>query len=68
MTTEVFKDKDWSIMTHDYTYQLNHKYYAMHNMCRSALMDWNNRKCYECDAVVPDHIQVMMAFLLWDIK
>ena len=68
MTTEIFKDKDWSIMTHDYTFSLNYQYYAMHDVCSTSLMDWDHRKCYDCGTVVPDNIQTLMCLLLWDTK
>lgn len=69
MVTEIFNYKGWVIVTHDFTFNLDYKYYSQHRDCDNAqLIDWDKRKCYNCGTVIPDTIQGIMAFLVWKPK
>ena len=67
MTSLVFESGDWKILGHDYTFDLEYPFYAQHQGCMpttKGLMDWNHRKCYDCDAIVPDDIQTILYLLV----
>jgi len=68
MLTRIFKKGDWVIYTHDYAFQLGHKYFSQHTACdppvvTKALLDWDWRRCTDCRCPIPDHIQALMLFL-----
>ena len=67
MTKTVYKSDDWEILGHDYTYNLGYPYYAQHSSCNATtkgLMDWDHRKCYDCDTIVPDDVQTILYLLV----
>ncbi len=67
MTKVVYEDKNWQILSHDYTFPLNYPYFSQHKTCKAltkGLMDWDHRKCYDCDTVVPENIQTILYLLV----
>ena len=66
MIETVFKETDWQIITSDFP--AVGVYFARHNCVEPGKRAWmsrSERRCTECGDPVPDHIQALVALMIW---